>query len=479
MVVTNREKWEASLVRNPEIRVLVHTIDRGMVDVTPWVVQAQWGNSLSQGAPPFSITLLEPRFAVRGPRLVDQVEGAEQPALGHWRTAKSLHSMIEVGDWLEVLVKVGESLQPNYLGWVDAVSPSSSVQDDGAYGMTTVISGEAANSVLDMTIVANPFLSALPAYFNWNDPSIQSAFASGSVGGIVTSVMEQVFGLLGESWPEIPPSLISPGSPVTIIGLLDMVTEVAGADEIDGYVQYTGPQMLASFDQMTAREFLAPFIGWPDFTEMYIEARPLRTDPEQWDYRFVFRQHPWDEDPWYDLPVRTVDWSDHNLSKGSGAYFNFFNVIPTLPGQDVRAYFDAGPNSVIPIVDAESIRRFGIHRYQPEFPWGPTPRDTWTKEFHERWNRRLWAWHSLGKHYLQGSMTVRGWRPDVRIGEIVRTTLTDDQIWSFYVEDYSHTVNVDQATGLAVGETQLAVTRGQVGVYADPGDPPVGGVAVA
>lgn len=466
MVDMLQSLWANQYSRNPEIRIIVHTQKNGALDITPYVTSASWGNSIGQGAPEFEVHLNEPSQTVGGAALADLALGT--PAeIAQWLhpNPTPLWRGIEQ-DWLQIHVDYGMFSAPNFLGWIhdrsiDAVSSAA------GWEMRTTLKGESVASVLDLEVLQHPLLAGLPSFFNPWTPELDAAFGVGIPGAILTTALNQIFTPLGGSYPELPWSLVAPsgGFQGGIVEILDLLTEVSLT--VDGRVREAGPRWLSPFDQRSARAFVQPYIGWPELTEMFFEYRPLVARPmsQVWALKLVYRQHPWSREEWLALPVTEVDWQQLQLSHGGG-YYNYFDVDLTYLQEQSQALVGSSP--FVPIANIPDIRRYGIHKLVPELRWIDPVLMAPTIAYQERWNRRLWDWWALGYQYLNGTIKLKGFRPDIRLGQRIKTNLPGQGEYSFYVENYRHTVTIDPNSGLATGNTDLAVSRGQPGDYLEP-----------
>lgn len=464
--------WAKAGTKNVGLKCIVHTHDRGAVNLSPWLMRAAWGNNIAQGAPTFEATFCEPKRAATGTSIATKVMGTPLETID-WIRSKALWRSLRSGDWVQFHVNLGRPIGevPNYLGWVgDVGGPDRETDDDGRTMTTTSLSGEAVNCVLDLPIVAHPALKGLPSYFNLlENTEVSVAFASGLPNLILATCLSQMF-THGGTYPRMPWSLHESAAATGLAGIINMLPALESV--IDGSVVETQPKQLVPAERRTIRSIIGPYLGIPELAEMFIEYRPVFPESPVWDLQLVYRMHPWDRLDWMTLPVTDVDCTSMNLSAGSGAYFNYYNTIPVLPviGPD---HTQVGESPFIPIVDIDGLYKYGFSPLEVELRWGdpktfpPAP----TTAYIERMNKRLWEWWSLGRTYLQGTLNTH-WRPDIRCGQKIRAKMETGETYTFYVEGYHHQVEVNQAETIVTGRTQLAVTRGQPGDYQQPDMPP-------
>lgn len=462
-----QESWAGRFGRNPRLQTIIHTHLSGQIDVTPWARSVAWGNSIGLGAPSFEISLNDPRKTVHGKAIMQMVR-ADPFGMLRWKTTSDPWDLIECGDWLEIVCDYGLFSATNFLGWLDTVADSDTVDHEGKRDPTTKLAGEALDAVLDLKVALNPNLKGLSAYYDMFSPQIDAAFTVGHPGLVATAALKQALEL-GGSYPRLPVSLQQTPGNTSILGTLDIASEIDPA--IDGGVmrQSFKPVM----EDSTARSIISPILGIPTWAEMFLELRPVFLGSPVWTPKLVYRMRPWDELAWKALPVTTVDLASHDLKRGAGGYFNYFYAVPTLlPAEQHTPWKHLGDSPYIPILDLEGIYKFGMHSLEPALGWYPPGMPGWTMEYHARMNQRLWAWWSLGATYWQGTLTCNGFRPDIRLGQKVRAAVRGREL-TFYVESYNHSLSLDQGGGLVSGKTELGVSRGQPGDWVDPGPAPM------
>ena len=434
----------------PSFRVTVYTHDFGRCDLTPFVDHVNWTVGMDALSPPFTVSLIDTRSIVEGPRLRDQVT-ADEATRAPWAKL-DLSKLIAAGDWIRIEIDRGRGLTTSYLGIVQTCAPSMQVGQRSEAHAGTKITGISAASIFDREIIFDHRFRGVPAYFDINSDAISAAIAGGGVGDLMFAIVNQAFG--DGRLVAYPPGLVQDELSSQPWAML--------AFPVDGALHGHPIQMIAANERRTVRSVFAAYLGMPELTELFVEYEDDRM-------LVVYQQHPWDAGPWRDLSALRVEnplGVSASTSVGNMATFFSFQPQYDMGTAGVEwSLYAAHPS--IPIWDIAMTRRYGTLRMQPSpLWWVPVGEDlaAWVV----RWNERLWDWHALGRFYLTGGVRL-DWTPEVRLATRLECPLNDGgDFHSFFVEGYTHSIDADPASGAVQGTTNVACVRGQPGEYVTP-----------
>lgn len=198
----------------------------------------------------------------------------------------------------------------------------------------------------------------------------------------------------------------------------------------------------------------------------------------------VHRQMPYDTYSFYALPTTLVyetEVHDGDLNRSSHDVVNLFRI--RMPGAKVNT-FEQDQVFGVPI-NRESIRRFGIKRFEAEtiYPWTSVG-DKEKADFGQAPDFRptflyymslVTTWYAYNERLYTTSLKMR-LRPDIRVGTrltYVRTHNGEVEVFDFYVQSVQHMFSPQPGASHTMVELVRGIRRGD-DLYLNESQPEAG-----
>lgn len=460
--------------------IRVFTFDSGRIDLTVKAADADPGQRRG---------VFKPAGALVGPVSGFQTTKSMSGPTGQWSLnlkayhwqredggqTRSIAELVKDGDWVEINV-VKNGVEYHVMeGRVDSVSLHIQAAQTGAPDVNVALSGRDCGAPAEDT----------PLYYNPYDPTHNNAFGvemaatltklAGAPHEIVPLFIANVGGSEGAAFGQAPE--LPPGIETTTKGRL----RGKWADTLDTsrVAQTRGVVNAVQALQMRTATPLWQFaMQWanPAMNEVWFDTDVADVGPGKRPIYLNMRERPFvnakdgDASPWFKLPVHEIGLDTVrglNLGRGKNR-INHVLLIGQLPssfGADAQAQHP-------PLVDVESIARWGLRRLEHRVSYLSTASDSSSQlQEYREWLDLIVAWNALNADYWQGIIHLGEMRPEIRVGQKVALLHGPpghyedfphdggdaSKAMTFYVEAVQHT---GQWGGGGLAETQLMVSTG-------------------
>lgn len=385
------------------------------------------------------------------------------------------------GVWVLVQWRIDGRVIDSTLGMLDSIDSTRTRSGHGTRSETYTIHARDFGKVFEETqLYLNPYLKgALSAFtriiqvtkdaiINGTPADYTKALITAWIGGATTTVPQ--------TWA-IPPGL---GLAPSLFNMLDLsgietMTPLANGAATD--LRFLSPDLDGGSLWDVMQQFSNGVLN-----ELWVDLAPSKLDPLGLTglKPTVFlreRKFPTKLDggslyatlPTWDLTPNLV--GPRQVAKGGAATrYNFWILVPQGFGSvNLESYVQqtpgvAGTPGANPIWNEQSIRRYGLRRWEQTTPFVPSTlgikasdvtSDNFLRTVTAQWLTKVHDWYSIAPKQLSGTISMTRIAPQIRIGHrVIEKTSSGDIV--FYVEGVDH---VWQHPG--TGQTILTVTRGE------------------
>lgn len=395
------------------------------------------------------------------------------------------------GVWIFVQWFCDGTLIDGFFGCCDNINRDTSRGESGTRTETYEIHGRDFGKVFEDTILfVNPKSPIPIASYAFIVETLKPSYENNTPAEFVTRLIEAWLGNqknAAQAW-ELPPGLKGKGETffqmLSLAGIQTMNRAQHGCT--------SSPRLINPEQDGTNLWDMLQHYSNGVLNELWVDLAtpPSRNSPHTGLVPTVFlRERPFPTQDnggafWKRLRTWRLDREDIKDSQvakgGSAARFNYWLLYPAGYGMPEMSGFmqqgaypvDTGKPGSIPIVNLQSIRRFGLRKWEETSIFGPSnlssditndPAATRTGIATEQWRqlmaswlKKLHDWHAVVPRQLSGRLTLSRLFPEIRIGHrIFESTDAGGGIY-YYVEGVEHSWQYPGS-----GATVLTVTRGE------------------
>lgn len=396
------------------------------------------------------------------------------------------------GVWVLVQWLCDGTLIDGFFGSIDTINVNVSRTDQGARNETYEIHGRDFGKVFEDTIMfINPKSQFPVTSYSFLVDTLKGRFELSTPADFIKSLIEAWIGNSNgsQAW-ELPPGLKGKGDSfyqmLSFAGVQEMNRADHGCTSVPRLIDPDQDgsnlwDMLQHYSNGVLNELWFDLAPPPSQSNVhthlvptvFLRERPFPTQDNSGD--FWKRVRTWRLD--------RGDIRERQLAKGgSAARFNYWLLYPGGFGMPELSAFmqrgaydvDPGQPGSIPIVNLQSIRRYGLRKWEQSTIFAPAnlsqdptndaaasvseiPTDTW-KKLVAAWLKKVHDWYVVTPRQLSGHITTTRMFPEIRLGQKLHESTDAGGGLYYYIEGVSHAWRYP-----GTGTSSFTVTRGEFG----------------